>query len=151
MPYAWLKVVGDEDSIPEGGAPMALLDPTFRAIQMQQKLNIKVLAGSYTVLAEDCGKVLLCTAAGTVTLPTPPASRAWDGFFIDVYVNADVAVVFATQTVDTLVTFNDIAADSVAYSTASEQIGAASRFFVWDTKWHHIPMVNEAATVVVAT
>jgi len=80
----------------------------------------KVVAktADYTVLAKDSGTIYTtegATAAVNFTLPA-----ASDGPWIfDFYSAEDVAMTVTAETADTLVCFNDVAADSIAFSTAS--------------------------------
>lgn len=132
-----------------GGKKWGFAHYDKRAIEIPMVKTMKDISAAYTVTKYDSGKFLVATAALTITLPTPDAT--WRGIFVDVFVKADVDVVIATQTTDTLVTKNDLAADSVSYATSGEKIGAASRFICDGTLWYHIPMVEEAVTVTVVT
>jgi len=77
---------------------------------------------AYTVLAGDTGAIFTnygATTAVTFTLPAI-ADGPWEFEFVAL---EDVAITVVAAAVDTLITFNDAAADSVALSTASEIIG----------------------------
>lgn len=77
---------------------------------------------SYTVLAAESGTIFTTTGATAALTFTLPAIS--DGPFVFYFLSgADVAMTVTAETVDTMVTFNDLAADSVALSTASEIIG----------------------------
>jgi len=77
---------------------------------------------AYTVLAGDTGAVFTNYGATTAVTFTLPAIT--DGSYEFEFVAlADFAITIASGTADTLITFNDAAADSVALSTASEIIG----------------------------
>ena len=77
---------------------------------------------SFTVLRTQSGAVFTttgATAAITFTLPAISTGPWWFEFFN----GADQDMIVASGTVDTIVTYNDLAADSVAFSTSSEKIG----------------------------
>lgn len=74
-------------------------------------------------------------AAGAVvfTLPAPAPNIA--GVEYEFLGIADQSMTVATATADTLIVVNDIAADSLAMSTASHKIGAHMRFICDGTSW----------------
>lgn len=79
---------------------------------------------AYQVTKEDSGTIFHTTGAtAAVTFTLPPIS---DGPFHFMFISgADVAMTVAAKTADTAVTYNDLAADSVAFSTSSEIIGGS--------------------------
>jgi hypothetical protein len=85
---------------------------------------MEVKTASFTATAADSGKIFLivgATAAVVVTLPAintgPFAFRVING--------SDVDLTCTAATADTISTYNDLAADSVAFSTSSERIGGS--------------------------
>ena len=99
--------------------------------------NITAKTAAYSVLAADSGTVFTTTgAAATVTFTLPVKTSGLAYWFIN---TVDQNMVVASNTVDTMVTFNDVAADSVAFSTASEKTGGALRVFCDGTKWIALP------------
>lgn len=77
---------------------------------------------AYTVLHTESGtffNTVGATASVTFTLPAI-SDGPWHFEF---FVGADIGMVVASAAVDTMITFNDLAADSIAFSTASEMIG----------------------------
>jgi len=77
---------------------------------------------SFTVLRTQSGAVFTttgATAAVNFTLPAINTGPWWFEFFN----GADQSMTVTSGTADTIVTFNDLQADSVAFSTASEKIG----------------------------
>lgn len=86
--------------------------------------NVITKTADYTVLAAESGSVFVTTGATAAVNFTLPAIA--DGPFFYIFVNgADQNMTVTFETADTGVAFNDLAADSVAYSTASEKIGGA--------------------------
>jgi hypothetical protein len=106
--------------------------------------------GSITVDATHSGKVITTRGAAgatTVTLPTVAAGLTGVHFWVFNCVDQDLTL--SAQTAGQIMFKHDVAADSVAASTASEKIGAA--FFVHcdGTSWLVMPMCEEAVTLTV--
>jgi len=83
---------------------------------------MEVKTASFTATAADSGKIFLivgATAAVTVTLPAIDTGP----FKFEIVHLSDVDLTVASAAADTLITFNDLTADSVAFSTSSEKIG----------------------------
>lgn len=84
--------------------------------------RVRVKTADYTVLAEESGTVFTTTGATAAVNFTLPAIA--DGPFFFIFLNgADQNMTITAQTADTLVAYNDLTADSIALSTASEKIG----------------------------
>jgi hypothetical protein len=100
-----------------------ILPPTINGLGAAAPI-IEVKTASFTVTKADSGKIFLivgATAAVVVTLP-PIA----DGpFRCEIINGSDVDLTVQSAVADTITTFNDVAADSVAFSTSSEKIGGA--------------------------
>lgn len=113
-------------------------------------INAKTAA--YRMVAEDVGSIITTRgASGSVTLTLPPTANLNVGWNVRVFCAAGQTVTVASDTADTITTFNDLTADSVALSTSSEKIGGGAEF-VWDgTGWLHFQMYQETQTVTVAT
>lgn len=78
---------------------------------------------SFSITEADSGKIFLvygATAAVTVTLPAVGSV-----FQCQVVNLSDVDLTVASVVADTLVTYNDLTADSVTFSTSSEKIGGS--------------------------
>jgi hypothetical protein len=56
-------------------------------------------------------------------------------------------ITISAATADTLITFNDTAADSVAFSTTSNKIGAWVRFISNGSVWIAVNFSNNTMTV----
>lgn len=78
----------------------------------------------YTVVASDSGTVFHTTGATAAVNFTLPAINTgpWHFIFIN---GADQNMTVTAATADTAVTYADLQADSVAFSTSSEKIGGA--------------------------
>lgn len=107
---------------------------------------------AYQIVVDDIGKVFTNRgASGAVTLTLPVTSTIPTGWWCEVFVVADQDVTVASSgSADDIVTFNDAGADSVAFSTSSEKIGAGA-MLMWDgTSWLCKLNVNETQTPVIA-
>lgn len=118
--------------------------------------TVKAKTADYTVTEQDLGTIFTTRgAAGAVnfTLPAPAAPLA--GCWVKFINEADQNMVVTSGTADTLVVFNDLAADSIAFQSASERIGGAIECVVNDdgTKWLafvHLGAETQTPTIVTA-
>lgn len=104
-----------------------------------EAVNELAKTANYTLLATDNGA--LCTNAGagaavTFTLPTLAANLSFTFF---VAANQNMTVVSAEG--DNMVVFNDLQADSVAFSSANKIVGASMfvRSNAAGTAWYCFP------------
>jgi hypothetical protein len=82
----------------------------------------------YTCTVNDSGTIFHTTGATAAVNFTLPAIG--DGPFHFTFIaGADVDLTVTAETADTMVTYNDLAADSIAFSTSSEKIGGAVDVF----------------------
>src|SRR5688572_31388472 len=79
---------------------------------------------TYQVTKEDSGTIFHTTGATAAVVFTLPAISEGPFYFLFIS-GADVDMTITAKTADTIVTFNDVAADSIALSTSSEKIGGA--------------------------
>ena len=103
----------------------------------------------YTLTKGESGGIFTTEgAAGNVnfTLPAPEA-----GLNYLIYAAEDFNVTLTSDTVDTLIVFNDVAADSVAFSTSAEKVGGAFFVFSDGAKWMVSESIHDGQTAVVAT
>ncbi|HKZ53749.1 MAG TPA: hypothetical protein VJ085_10775 [Candidatus Acidoferrales bacterium] len=105
----------------------------------------------YRMVPGDLGTLFTTRGATTPTLYLPITGDVPAGWWCMVYSAADSNVVVAVHnTLDNMTTFNDLTADSVAYSTATEIIGGGW-MFVWDgTGWLTFIFAEETQTMTVA-
>lgn len=91
---------------------------------MQWTPKVVTKAASYTVLASESGTIFVTTGATAAVDFTLPAitDGPWYYMFI---CGADFNMNVSSATADTLVTFNDLAADDIGYETSSMKIGGA--------------------------
>lgn len=123
---------------------------------MPTRLERRMVAktADYTVnpLVDRAGTVFTTRgAAGAVIFTLPSLSSGqYIGYFVEFQNLVDQDMTIAAPAVDTLITVNDLAADSVIFSTSSQKIGARA-LAQWDgTAW---VVVNQsvACTMTVNT
>ena len=113
------------------------------------KLPVVAKAASYTVTAAESGTLFTTTGASGAVTFTLPAKVAGLHFWFYNTVAQDMIV--ASDAVDTMVAFNDVAADSVATSTNSEEYGGAFHVVCDGTYWLAMNVSAGANTITVAT
>lgn len=108
---------------------------------MSTRLNRRVVAktAAYTIKPpmDACGTVFTnrgATGGVTFTLPAPNLGLA--GYWYRFKGLADFAITVASETADTLIALDDIAADSVAIATANEIIGGEIEAFCDGVSWY---------------
>lgn len=89
------------------------------------------------------------TAAVAITLP----AIADGPFYFLIISGADVDLTVTAHTADTAITFADVAADSVAFSTSGEKIGGAVEVFCDGTSLYVLPRFADGRyqTATIAT
>lgn len=101
---------------------------------------------SLTITSAQYGSTLFWSPAGTATA-TLPANGAASGAWFDLILLTNQTVTISAATADTLITLNDTAADSVAFSTASVKIGAMVRFISNGSFWVAVNLSNHTMTI----
>lgn len=95
---------------------------------LQWRPKVIAKTSDYTVTVNESGSIFTtegATAAVDFTLPA-----ASDGPWIfDFYAAEDVEMKVSAASSGAMVTFNDVAANSVAYTTGSQHIGGSCRVF----------------------
>lgn len=118
------------------------------------KFRIKIKTADYTIVTGTDASGTLFTNradAGAIVFTLPAASQAIKGVYYDFLGVADYDLTVAAATADTLLTKNDIAADSIAMSTSGEKIGGYMRFICDGTQWCGFGMsVGHTFTVATA-
>jgi len=99
----------------------------------------------YTVKYSDCGKIITTAGAtGTVTFTLPAVKRGMHFFFLNL-VNQNMVIV--ADTADTLITYNDTQADSIAFQTDNQKIGALAWVVCDGSNWVAINVGTHTCTV----
>lgn len=123
-------------------------DPIGYSVNMTKAFQTKT--ADYTVVEGDAGTIFTTTgAAGAVNFTLPATAKKGLAFtFIN---TADQNMTITAGTADTMIVFNDLAADSVSLSTLSEKIGGSFKVIGTGSAWIVIPNLWEAQTVTVVT
>ncbi len=106
----------------EGIAPAVDLDGIIRNLSYSPRIINKTTV-THAPLARETGTWFTyvgLTAAVVITLPVLVSGLAWVFEFFN---GTDQSMTVTAGTADTAITYNDLAADSVAFSTSSEKIG----------------------------
>jgi len=104
------------------------------AVEIPQVVSAKT--ADYTILANDGGALFTNRGAGgAVNFTLPTVAAVGSGWWVDIHVVADQTVTVTAGTADTLVVFNDAAADSIAFAGASQKIGNGVRVICDGTGW----------------
>ena len=114
------------------------------------KVYVITKVADYTVLASESGAWFTtsgATADVEFTLPTNA-----DGLIYYFFNGADHELKVTADTADTMMAFNDVAADSVAYTTSNEHVGGAFVCFADGTNWFVAGLLGaDSQTITVAT
>lgn len=105
----------------KGQAPAVDNDGIIRNMSWSPRIIVKT--ASFTANARETGTFFTfvgTTAAVVATLPVLVVGTSWIYEFFN---GTDQNMTVTAGTADTAITFNDLAADSVAFSTSSEKIG----------------------------
>ena len=116
-----------------------------------QLKTVTAKTSDYTVTAAESGTIFTTEGAGGAVIFTTPAVGAGLHYWFINAENQDMTVTAGSA--DTMVTFNDVTADSVGFATSSEKVGGGV-FIVSDgTKWMTFLMTYDNAdqAVTVAT
>ncbi len=115
-------------------------------------LNISAKTANYTIKANDLNGTVFTNrgAAGAVTFTLPDPTAVPVGQFYYFLGVDDQNIVVQTATTDTLLVINDVAADSLAMSTAGQKIGGLMMVFCDGTQWVAVG-VAVGVTFTVAT
>lgn len=109
------------------------------------KVNVVAKTSSYTVLDSECWTIFTTEgAAGAVTFTLPAAT---DGLIYFFAAAEDQNMIIASPVADTIISFNDVEADSVEFSTAGNKAGAFAIAFSDGSKWFVINLSANTATI----
>lgn len=134
----------------EGNKPALGANGNLSLMQWTPRL-VALTGTASTLKARDSGTIyhnVGLTASHTLTLPAIS-----DGpFYFKIVQGAGYSIVVTAATADTIITFNDAAADSVTFSTSSEIIGGHYEVLCDGTSLFVLPILaSEAQTVTIAT
>ena len=120
-------------------------------LQPRGRYNIVAKTSDYTVVDGDDGKLFTTRGAGGAVIFTlPAASAARKGMSVRFF-NAVDQNMTINATANEMITFNDVDADGIAFSTNVEKAGAAVEAVCDGTSWLMFLMTEETQTVTVTT
>jgi hypothetical protein len=114
--------------------------------------QIEAKTAAYQIRESDLGKLFTTVGAiASVTFTLPVTTTIQVGWWCEFFQAADQDMVIASYgSLDNITFHNDLTADTITFSTATELIGNAVRV-VWDgTSWLSFLMAEETVTVVAA-
>ena len=109
------------------------------------KRNVVAKLVDYTVKAEETGTLFTtigATADVNFTLPT--AADGLEFWFIN---SVDVELMVTSAPADKMIVFNDAAADTIAFTDASKQIGSGVVCISDGTYWHVFTVAANAGSM----
>lgn len=108
--------------------------------------------GTLTLDATHSGKMITTRgAAGATTVTLPTVAAEFAGVHCWVFNCVDQNLTLSAQTAGEIMFKGDAAANSVAYSTASEKIGGGFFVLCDGTSWLVMPLAEETQTITVTT
>lgn len=123
-------------------------DPVGYSISGERTFQVKT--ADYAVVNADAGSAFITTGAVAPVVFTLPADPVKDMVFW-FYNAADQDMTIVAGTPDSLIVFNDLAADSVALSTAGEKIGGSFKVIGTGTAWLVVPYLWDGQTATFVT
>jgi hypothetical protein len=116
-----------------------------RAVGKHRRAPFVACTTNTTVTADNSGSIYTTRgASGAVTFTLPAKEVGLHYTFLNV---VDQNMIIATDATNTMITFNDTAADSIAFSTGGNKVGAAAYVFCDGTKWYGLPLCKHTLTV----
>lgn len=111
--------------------------------------SLMTLAATATITEAQTGTHFIVAGAAAVTATLPATAKL--GLEYTFTNTTDQNLIVAAGTADTMIVYNDAAADSVALSTASEKIGGTIKVVGTGTAWMVIPHLWEGQTPTIVT
>lgn len=107
------------------------------------------LTATQTLTRHDVGKTFFVNGSGAVviTMPSPATCQPGDDMLFINIADQDLTIGLDEK----ILTKNNAAADSIAFSTSGEKIGSTALLVCTGTLWAAIPLAEEAVTMTVAT
>lgn len=135
--------------VADGGKKWGFAHHDKQAIEIPTVRTIQTVAAAKTLAATDTGKFFLVDGAVTITLPT--ASASLKGVWAEFIMLQDETLTITGETADQIVAANNASADSVAFSTTTEQIGSGARVLCDGSRWIVMPILgSETVTPTVS-
>lgn len=130
-------------------APIMHTNRQTPGVAIGKRMRYSAQTANYTVTEAESGSIFTNRGATAEVVFTLPAIA--EGLFFYFTAVAGQAIVVVTPTADTLIAFNDTAADQIAINTANEIIGMALFVHSDGTNWIANEMIHDAFTTAAAT
>lgn len=131
-------------------AGLSITHTNPRPSVLNKLVRTSVHTANYVITEGESGTHFTNVGAGAVVVFTLPALK--DGF--ECWIHTAVLaqdVVLSSPDVDTLVVFNDIAADQIAFNTTNEKAGGVFHVVCDGALWHVGESIHDGQTTVIAT
>ena len=102
----------------------------------QSKIRVSTKTAAYTCIDGDSGTLFVASGIVTFTLPAV-GFTGWHAWFSAV---TDNEMLILAPAAGSIIAFNDLAANSVSYTTAGDQIGGSFHVVSTGTKWLVMPL-----------
>ena len=109
---------------------------------------ITTVTASTTITEAQAGQLFVSSGTGATTFTLPSVPKR--GLEYSFYNAVDQNLVLTCATTGTLIVFNNVAANSVSLSTASQKVGGAFRVVGTGSKWLVVPQIWAGQTPTVA-
>jgi hypothetical protein len=115
-------------------------------------VRLETKTASYKITSDDLGKFFTNPADGDAIVFTLPTTADLPvGWWCEFYSRVAQDFTVAAETLGDIVTFNDLTADAIVFSTSGDEIGNYLKV-VWDgTSWLTILGVEGAVVVTVTS
>jgi len=126
---------------------------TFQGLAPALYKDIVAKTAAYQIVPRDVATLFTNRgASGAVILTLPATAKLETGWWCEWFTVADEVFTITAPAVDTMVVFNDAAADTVGFGTSGEHIGGGGKA-VWDgTGWLVFLNIGmDSQTPVIAT
>ena len=129
---------------------MPLYKTRNNVIPENSRMQVIAKASTATLTAAQSGSVMVSSGGSAVVLTTPAVAAGLHYWIIN---GQDQDLTITAGGTDTMVTFNDVEADSVAYATSNEKVGGGAFIISDGTKWMVFLMTYDTTdqAVTVAT
>lgn len=125
-------------------------DPHNAQVGASLSQEVTAITANAVLTQADMGKLIAVAGAGATTVTLPTASTVPFGQ-VEIVNTVNQNLIINCATNDTLVVYNDVAADSVALQTAGELIGGSFRCISNGTVWLILPRLWEGQTMTIVS
>lgn len=119
---------------------------------ISHRLNVLAKTANYTVVASESGTLYTNRGAtGTVTFTLPAVDSTWAGVYYYFICAAAQRMDLSAATAGQMVSFNDVACNTLSWQTASEILGGGFLVICDGTSWLIFPIGEETQSLTITT